>query len=245
MPTPEEEAALAAEVAEKKAKEDAGALALKNKDREDLIAELDAKITARDQALLERIKTMLAPPKEQPKPKEEAQLEHEVTSEEFWRDPSSALNKFFATKVEPALKAYKDSSVEDTSGIEALVATRKMELKAAVGADDWTKYGRFFEQISSKTDPKVLKESLGLDAVWRLAKSYGDDAIRQEEEKRHERNAGANLQVGGGGPKEPEKKIELSEDETKMAESMGLSPELYKKYGKVEEVEIGGARKKK
>ena len=243
MPTPEEEAALAAEAVEKKAKEDASALALKSKDREDLIAELDAKITARDQALLETIKGMLVPPKEQPKPDEKPSAELEISSEEFWRDPSTALNKFFQTKIEPALRSRREES--DTSGVEALVATRKMELKAAVGADDWTKYSRFFEQIASKTDPNVLKESLGLDAVWRLARSYGDDAIRQEEEKRRERNANANLQVGGGGPKEPDKKIELNEDEAKVAESMGLSPELYKKYSKVEEVEIGGARKPK
>ena len=240
MPTPEEEAVLAAA----KEKEAADVVAAKTKDREEIINEIDAKIAARDQALLETIKTMFVPPKAEPKA-EEKPAEAEVSSEDFWRDPNAALNKFFATKVEPALKARKDSEVEDTSGLEALVATRKMELKAAVGDEEWKKYGRFFEQISQKTDPKVLKESLGMDAVWRLAKSYGDDSIKKDEETRHARNEAARLHVGGGGPKELEVKIVLSEDEAKVAEAMGLSPELYKRYSKIEEVEIGSDRRKK
>lgn len=240
--TPEEEAAAAAAEVEKKEKE-AQVEATKKRDRDEVISEIDAKIAARDQALLETIKAMLQPPKEQPKPVEQPPAE--VSSEDFWRDPNAALNKFFAAKVEPALKASRAAETEDTSGLEALVATRKMELKDAVGDEDWKKYGRFFEQISTKTDPKVLKEALGMDAVWRLAKSYGDDAIHKEEETRHARNTDASLQVGGGGPKIVEQKVTLNEDEAKAAEAMGMSPELYKKYSKVEEVEIGADRKKK
>jgi len=215
-----------------------------------IFQEIDARIGARDQALLENVtKLLTAQPRAEVKEVAKDESKIEISSEDFWRDPATALNKFFEAKVRPAIAEQKPKEKdgdEPDSGLIALIETKKMKLKEAVGETEFKKYGPYFENVVTRVDPSLLKDDRGMDAVWRLTKSYADEFIANEETKRQSKLSKAKLESGNspgtGAGSEP---VVLTDDERVVAQSMGISPELYKQYGKPEEIEIGSGRKKK
>ena len=84
-----------------------------------------------------------------------------------------------------------------------------------------------------------------MDSVWRLTKSHADEHMDGVERKRQERGARANLNLGGGAQAQHQEKVQLGEDEARVAAGMGISPEHYKQYEVPGEVEPGGLVGKK
>lgn len=216
--------------------------------RNSLVEEFDKKLKERDQSILKGMTDLAESMKEavissRTKPTEEPEIQ--TSPQEFFNDPMGAMEKFFAAKVGPELKKMQEGkAVENDTGLRAIVEVRKSELKTKYG-DEYRRYEPFFEQVLQRTDPRVVAEPLGMDAVYRLAKSYGEEALQAEEKKRTEIGRKANLETSGKAGGVESQKVDLSADEARVAAAFGLSPELYKKYDTAEEVEIGANRKEK
>jgi len=215
-----------------------------NEFRENLMGELDTRLAARDKAILEGMQQLVASMRETPKPKEpESTGNIEITSQELYDNPGAALAKFFEHKVAPILEKAKEAPKDDGATVGTMVEVQKMKLKERVGVEEFAKYSSYLDKVVERTDPRVLADSQGMDAVWRLTKSYADDYISGQETVRQEKVKKAQLERGESAPNK-ENKVELSNEERVIAERMGLSPELYRKYDHSEEVEIGGGKKK-
>ena len=226
--------------------------------REELLAEIDARLQTRDQALLGAINQQMTTFAEQMqrsanpqqnKQAEEVQQSLNISPEDFWRDPGSALNKFHEVKVKPILDKMEQNnqnrSQPDPTGIMSLVEVQKMQLAQRVGTEEFTKYQPFLQKVLAKTDPRVIADAVGMDAVWRLTKSYADDYMSKNEQERLRRNAAGSLSSSGAAPNTQQKKVDLNEDQAYVAKGMGISPEHFEEYSKVEEIEIGSNRKAK
>lgn len=228
----------------------AAADAAKRQDREEFLAEVDARIAARDKAILEAMQTLAESIKngkmEEKKPDDTTPTDLGVTPEDFWRDPLTSLDKFYKVKIAPAIAEgkKKDDDKTDDAGVQALIETKKLRLKES-NPEEFAKYAPFLDKVAQRTDPRVLATDQGFDAVWRLTKSYSDDFFANEERQRQEKLKHANLMPGTGVTPKKEEEVKYTDDEKAVMESMGLSPELFKKYSSVEEIEIGSGRKKK
>ena len=225
--------------------------------RASLMGEFDQKLQARDQAMMAAFKelaTSLRPqaPVVQEQERHEAPKDFEINSDEFWRDPAAAMNKFYQTKVQPALeKMPKQQEVKpDMSGAVALIEINKIRLKDSVPEEEWQKYAPFLDVAMQRTDPAVLTKTEGIDAVWRLTKSYADDYMRAEEAKKARpagvpRGGKLNLESGGQNSPANSEKTQLSEEQRVVAEGLGIGPESWKQYEKAEEIDIGVNRRAK
>ena len=212
--------------------------------RTNLMSELDTRLQARDKAILEGMQQLVASMREPAKPAEPDKVRDvEITPQELYDNPGAALAKFFEHKMAPLLEKVKESPKDDGATVNTMVEVQKMKLRERVGIEEFTKYSSYLDKVIDRTDPKVLADTQGMDAIWRLTKSYADDFISSEEHKRQEKIAKAQLEKGVVTPAK-EARVELSSEEQAVAERMGVSPELYKKYSGVEEIEIGGNKKK-
>lgn len=175
-----------------------------------------------------------------------------ITQDEFYRDPVKTMNKFTEIKNRLLMKSRKGDQQPnpnqrptfDPMAMNAYVETQKMKLRDRVGSENFKKYEAHIDQVIQRTDPRVLAMPETFDALWRLTKSYVDDAENDTARKREERNAKANLDAAGR-PIAAQPKVKLNEDQAFHAEALGLSADDYEKYSKPEEVEIGANRKKK
>lgn len=227
--------------------------------KEEILAELETRLAARDKALLDGMRSLVnevkqAPPQQEPKreaPKaDEVAKELNITAEQFWQDPITAMNKFYEAKLKPTVEAMAARGAEPAVDLDSRVRLELMQLRDRVvrtrGQEEWDKYENHFMTVLAKTDPRVLATPGGMDATYRLTKSYADDMASEEARKSDDRLRRSNLESGGGGaPRVSSEEVKLADDEKSMAERFGLTPELYKKYSNVEEVEIGGGRKEK
>lgn len=216
--------------------------------RNSIVEEFDKKLKERDQSILKGMTDLAESMKEavvSSRPKEAVEADPQMSPQEFFNDPMGAMEKFFAAKVGPELKKISEGkSVENDTGLQAIVEVRKSEIKQKYG-DEYKRYEPFFEQVLQRTDPRVVAQPLGMDAVYRLAKSYGEEALQAEETKRTEIGRKANLERSGIQPGSETTKVELDDQQSKVAAAFGISPELYKKYESAEEVDIGSNRRKK
>ena len=167
--------------------------------KDDIMAELDKRLAARDQAILQGMQQMLETVVGRQEPKKVVEEPVLPSSQDFFNDPSAAMQKFYEAKVAPLIAERAKPTESDDTAINASIEVEKMKLKERYGPEEYNKYSAFFEQVLQKVDKRVVTQPLGMDAVWRLAKSYGEDAINAEEKKRQERNTKTNLEVGGGG----------------------------------------------
>src|SRR6266850_5854211 len=113
-----------------------------------------------------------------------------VSNEDFWKDPNAAMKQFFEKKIAP-LAAQRPQ--QDVTGLMALVETQKLQLRQKVGEAEWKKMEPAITQVFAKTDPRVLSDPGGMDAVWRLTKSYMVEAEDNEKAKREQRNMRGSL----------------------------------------------------
>lgn len=209
-----------------------------------LLAEIDRRLQERDQAILagfQKIGEFL----QQAKPAGDSSVADEsaaISPQDFWQDPNKAMEAFYKTKIAPALEKPAGS---DPAVLTTKIDVEVMKLRDHVGADQWNRYRSWFAELAKHTDPKVLAAPGGVDAIYRLAKSYADENESRQEAERHQRNRRANLEAGGGEPGGSGGAMKLNEEEKALAERMGISPELWMKHVASEDVEIGGRRNKK
>lgn len=207
--------------------------------------EFDERLKARDTALLGALREITQGMQPQQQQQQERQPEKtqevEITGDEFLTNPGAAMKKFFDTKVAPVLAQSGQPQVD----VDARVRLEMMNLQQRVKPEDWAKYSQHFQNVIAKTDARVLATPGGMDATWRLTKSYADDMKQEDERVEHEKKQRAQLADGAARPANESAKVELADDEKAMAERMGLSPEDYRKYGSAEEVQVGRQEKKK
>lgn len=217
-------------------------------DFEKFMGEVDRRIADRDKAILggfEKIAALLASREESRETKREEVKEEPVTQQDFFNDPNAAMQKFFDAKVKPVVERATERQAPNEEVVRTAVEVEKMKLKQNVGDDTWKRYERWFGELEKNVHPMVLTKPGGVDAVWRLAKSYADEAEEREASSRNARNAKANLEKGGAANNNSSKTPELSDEEAKVASAMGISPEEWKKYSVIEEIEVGSNKKGK
>ena len=236
--------------AEAEAKAKANVEAAKQQDRQDMLADIDARIAARDKAILEAMQQLVDSVKSG-KPSD-AKVDDNVTEQlgitpqDFWSDPVASLEKFYKIKIAPAIAEGKTKAGDkaDDSGVQALIETKKIKLKE-LNPEEFAKYSPFFDKVAQRTDPSVLATDQGFDAVWRLTKSYTDDHLASEERQRQEKLQHANLVPGTGVTPKKEDEVKYTDSEKSAMSGMGISPELYTKYSSADEVDIDAGRRAK
>jgi len=209
-----------------------------------IMDEIDARLAERDKAILKGMQDIVASVKQSPKQVEEKKSDDvEVTQQDFYNDPVGAMQKFFLAKVAPALEKSKEVQ-PDPAFLQNQKEVALLKLKDEVGNEMYERYRPFLDRVIEKVDPRILSMPDSRDAIWRLTRSYADDYMADQEKRRHDINQKAALEKSGGIAKTGSEKIELAADEKEIAEKFGIAPELYRKYGSIEEVEIGSAHKK-
>src|SRR3990167_5593640 len=242
MTTPEEEAAAAAAAIEAAKEVD------KPLSKQELLEELEKRLEVRDRAILESMQNIANSVREnkqvEPK-KEEPTKDLDITADDFYRDPVRAMSAFYQAKVAPLVEKAQKTSEPDPNAVIARIEVEEMKLRDRVGVEAFAKYKPYYDKVKAQADPRVLAEAAGIDAVWRLTRSYADDMITQQDNERSERIRKIQLKQQRDSCIIKPAKVELSEDERAVAERMGISPELWKQYDHAEEIEIGSNRKEK
>lgn len=211
--------------------------------------ELDTRLKARDQALLEGLREIMTPrqqeQQQQERREEKREQQVEITGDEFFSNPGKAMEKFFESKIKPAIDARgnQEPPVDLDARVRLnLISQRDAVLSKQGGAEEWKRMEPHLMKVLAKTDPRVLAQPGGMDATYRLTKSHVDDMERAEDEKsgkNQEMKSKANLEQGGKPPDTGSRGVDLDDDEKAMATRMGLSEAEYKQYGNLDEIEIG------
>lgn len=221
-----------------------------NDDKPLTIGDFNKLLQARDQALLEGFQRITDSVKQRDDRREEREekkpttedvtKELGITKEQFWEDPVGAMGKFYETKVKPIAERGNAGPPVD---LEARVQLELLNLKSRVDPAVWNEYQGHFQEVLKRTDPRVLATPGGMDATWRLTKSYADDMKDEEARKSGKHKQHAQLSDDTRTENNSSRKPMLSELEADMAERLGISHEDYLANRDSKEIEIGGARK--
>jgi hypothetical protein len=213
--------------------------------------EIDERLARRDNAILETIKRVVEPvlaqrsePKASAAHPTGADDDFSPTADELVNNPAAVFKRFHETKVAPLLA---EQPKQDNSGQLALLEAKKLELKGSIAPEAWAKYAPYLDNGLSRVDPRVAVANF--DAIWRLAKSYGDDHLakleKDQQEQRERRNRFASMEPQARLPEPEKESVKLTDEESAVARSMGLSAEDYRKYSQPTEVEIGSGKRRK
>jgi hypothetical protein len=210
------------------------------------MADVEARLAARDQNLLNTVSEVLANAFEQFMPNRQ-QREQEVqqgrdarpasvTKEDFEHDPVAAMEKFTNAKMQGLAHAIAQQPPQDPAARLALIELRKREFYEQLPPEDHV-FIPFFEKYILDLSPGNLIDPRGLDQAWRVNKSYATDYINQKEQERIYRMEQAQLAQSGGQPR-PRVRARLDPLEQGHAQRMGVTPEDYVDYSAPQIIDI-------
>lgn len=210
------------------------------------MADVEARLAQRDQNLLNTVSEVLASAFEQYMPSQqqrqqevqagERQRPPGVTKEEFEADPVGTMERFTNAKMAGLANAIAQQPPADPAARLALIELRKREFYEALPQEDHV-FIPFFEKYILDLSPQQLIDSRGLDAAWRINKSYATDYINYKEQERVYRMEQAQLAQSGGQPR-PRMRARLDPTEQGHAMRMGVSPEDYVDYSAPQIIDI-------